>query len=411
MQGTMFSLFRIALRNVIRNRRRSLLTLAAVFLAVAIMVTVHGVLNGLHASIRDQVVNGQTGAIQIHRKGYLKSVQGAALELDVPADDVFLSKVAKIDGITAVAPRIFFGGMANAHDQTVVALFFAFDPVRELRVCPTRAKIVTSGRMIAPGMPNGADLSTELMRRIAAKKGEKVALLSNDVDGSLGAVEVDVAGEIGDGGMPMPDKKIAVLPLGVAQELLRMPGRATEIAISVRDLDQIGAIIPKVRAAVGPEYEVSSWRQVAGFVDQLIEIENFALNVVAATFLGIAMLGIANTMLMNVLERTREIGTMMAVGLRRRGILTLFLAEAGLLGLTGATAGAACGLAIVAHFGRVGMHFHTAGNTKELPMYPFAQAPFVLFVFALAVVGAVLAALYPAWRASRLRPIQALGQA
>jgi len=404
----MFALFRVALRNVIRNRRRSILSLCAVFLAVGIMVTVRGMVNGLHDSVRDQVVRGQTGAIQIHRRGYLKSVQGAALELDVPADEAFLARIAAVPGVKAATPRVLFGGMANANDQTVVALLFALDPLRELQVCPARKDMVTAGHMLHRDAPTGADLSSELMHRIGSPQGATVALLANDRDGSLNAVEIKVAGELGDGGMPMPDKKIALIPLAVAQELLRMPGRGTEIAVAVHDLERIDAIIPLIASAVGPEYEVSSWRQVAGFVDQIIEIEDFAFEVIAGIFLGIALLGVANTMLMSVLERTREIGTMMALGLKRRKIVTLFLAEAALLGLCGSTLGACVGVAIMLYYRAAGMTISAVGSQATMHMHPYVTANFVLTMFGLAASGAVVAALYPAWRASRLRPIEAL---
>ncbi len=406
----MIALVRIALRNVLRNRRRSLLTLSAVFISVGVMVSVRGLLNGLHGSIRDGVIQGQTGAIQIHRKGYLKSVQGAALDLDLPADDAFLARLAAVPGVTAVAPRIAFGGMANANDQTVVSLFMAFDPAREPRVCPARGDAITDGKPLSPEVPDGADLSTELVRRIGVKKGATVALLTNDQEGVLNAVEVKVAGLMGEGTLPMPDKKVAFMPLAVAQELLRMPGRATEIAVAVADLDRLGEIVPRVAAVAGPDLEVATWREVAKFVDQLIHIQDFSLNAVSYTFAFIALLGIANTMLMNVMERRREIGTMMSLGLRRIHILALFLVEAALLGLAGGVAGAGLGLAFVLHFNATGIALTNVGSSARMLLHPWVSIPWVLAVFAVAAVGAALAALYPAWRASRLRPIEALAQ-
>lgn len=188
-----------------------------------------------------------------------------------------------------------------------------------------------------------------------------------------------------------------------------MPGRATEIAIAIEHFDDAEPIKPLVQAAVGPEYEVSTWHDVASFIDDAIAAQNFTLNLIAAIFLFVALLGIANTMLMSVLERTREIGTMMSVGVRRRQILTLFLFEASLLGLLGGILGAAAGLTFVLHYGHKGLPIPVPGSTVPLSVYPTVGAPYILFILALSAGGAALAALWPSVRASRMRPVEALG--
>src|SRR5262249_25424000 len=111
----MGSLLRIALRNVLRNRRRSLITFFAVFLALGVMVAIRGLRNGLQASFRETIVLGQTGALQVRHKGALKSV-APSLTDDVPADDGFLAKVRAVPGVKAASGRIMFGGMVNAND-------------------------------------------------------------------------------------------------------------------------------------------------------------------------------------------------------------------------------------------------------------------------------------------------------
>src|SRR5207244_10474968 len=130
-----------------------------------------------------------------------------------------------------------------------------------------------------------------------------------------------------------------------AQALLRMEGRATEVAVAVYNIDEADAVAARIQAALGDEYEAASWHKVMPAVDDIIQIQNSFLGTIIYVFLFVAMIGIANAMVMNVLERTREIGTMMAVGTRRAQIMQLFLSEAALLGLLGGIAGAAAGLA------------------------------------------------------------------
>ncbi len=404
----MTPLVRIALRNVLRNRRRSLITLFAVFFALTVMTFVRGVLNGLQASIREGVIHGQVGALQVHRKGYLKAMQGG-LDLDLPADEAFLAKIRAVPHVRAASARIPFGGMVNAHDETVFALFSAVDPAHETDVCPRRWERLTGGSPLTVGSPTGAVLSDALTQRLASRRGDTVALLTNDRDGVLNAGEVKIDGTFAQLGLFATEKNMASVPLAVAQELLRMPGRATEIAVSVDDLARVDQVVAAVQQVVGPEYEVSSWHDVASWVDDVIKGQNFALGFIFYTFFFIALIGITNTMFMSVRERTREIGTMMAVGVRRRQVLALFLLEAAIIGLAGGVLGTAAGGSLVWHYGATGLHIRAMGQATQLTFYPFITAAFVAGIFVAATLGAAVAALLPAWRASRLRPIEALG--
>jgi putative ABC transport system permease protein len=402
----MSSLLRIAFRNVLRNRRRSVITFSAIFLALAVMVTIRGFLDGMQASIRESVVLGQTGALQIHRRGFLKALNGASLDRGVPVDGAFLARITSVPGVKAATPRIAFGGMINANDATTVAVFTAIDPRFEPQVCPQRLEMISSGRTLAESGPASGIFAPELAASLGLRLGEKATLLASDKDGVLNALELDFVGAYGQPGMPLPEKKVGFVPLAFAQELLRMEGTATELALAVERLDDVEKVKPLLQAAVGPEYEVSSWHDVAPWVDDAIAAQNFILNLLAFIFLFVALLGIANTMLMSVFERTREIGTMMSVGVRRRQILGLFLLEAALLGLAGGLLGAAAGTAFVLQLGRTGVAFRV--GDVPLHIHPSVGMPYVALTLALATGGAVAAAIWPSLRASRLRPVEAL---
>lgn len=400
-------LFRIAFRNVLRNRRRSLITFSAVFLALGIMVSIRGFLNGLQATLRESVILGQTGALQVHRAGFLKSVS-ATLELSVPSDAAFISKITAVEGVKAATARIMFGGMTNANDTSTAALFNAMDPVNELIVCPRRNEMIAKGKSLVQSGAASAVLSAELAGSLGVKLGQRATLLTNDKDGVMNALDFDFVGEYGQPGLPLADKKLGFVPLRFAQELLRMEGRATEIAVSVAHFEDAERIKPKLQAALGPEYEVATWHDVASYIDDAIATQNFILNIIAGVFLFVALLGIANTMLMSVLERTREIGTMMSVGVRRRQILSLFLLEASLLGLAGGVLGAAAGGGFVLYYGHKGMVLPIPGMLVPLHVFPVVSISYILYILVLAAGGAALAALWPSVRASRMRPVEAL---
>lgn len=400
-------LFRIAFRNVLRNRRRSLITFSAVFLALGIMVSIRGFLNGLQATIRESVVLGQTGALQVHRKGFLKSVN-ATLDQVIPSDAEFLRKITSVPGVKAATARIMFGGMANANDTSTAAMFTAMDPVQELIVCPRRNEMIYRGKSLKDSSPIAAILSPELASNLGVKLGQRATILTSDRDGVMNALDFDFVGEYGQPGLPLPDKKLGFVPLSFAQELLRMEGKATEIAVALHRFEDAERLKPVLQEALGPEYEVATWHDVAAFVDDAIATQNFILNLIVGVFLFVALLGIANTMLMSVLERTREIGTMMSVGVRRRQILSMFLLEASLLGLAGGILGALVGGGFVLYYGHTGMVLPIPGMLVPLHVFPVISGSYILFILALAAGGAALAALWPSVRASRMRPVEAL---
>jgi putative ABC transport system permease protein len=404
------SLLRISARNVVRNRRRSGIAFLAIFLSVAVMVGIKGFFNGMQASIVEATVLGQTGALQVHRKGFLKSANASSLSLDLPAEGAFLAKVLAVPGIKAASARIVFSGMVSTKDLSSPALFAALDPIREPAVCPLRMEMVSAGKTLSDSGPS-AVLTVELAKSLGLKLEQRAAVLTTDRDGVMSALDFDFVGLYGQPGFALRDKKIGFIPLTFAQALLRMEGRATEIVVGIGDLNDAGRIKPLLQAAVGPEYEVSTWHDVASFVEDLVNRQNFILSLLSGIFLFVALLGIANTMLMSVKERTREIGTMMSLGVRRRQILGLFLLESSLLGLAGGVLGAGIGSGLVAYLGYKGMLLRVPGMLAPVHIHPRVSPGYVLLILVISAGGAALAALWPAIRASGMRPVQALSAA
>lgn len=406
----MNALLSMAFRNVLRNRRRTLITLAALMIGVAAVGTIRGILNGLQRSIITGTVEGTVGALQVHRAGYLANVMSTPLSLDFEADEALLTKVREVRGVRAVAPRIQFAGSltlsATDENDTPEALFFAataVDPTQEFKVCPKRQELFTAGTRLDD---THVVLGDALAAAFQAQRGAEAVLLAPDRDGSLNGELAQVGGEMR---AIMPgEMKVAVVPLSLAQRLLRMEGRVTELAIAVEDVTQVDRVAEDLRAALGPTFEVHTWGELAPERRGIMAIEDAISVVVSVVFLVLMLLGVANTMLMSVLERTREIGTMMAVGLTRESVLRLILSEALVLGLLGVVAGVLLALGITYGALAPGLHVTPPQATMAIDIFPFLTARFLLVVSAIAVAGAVLFALYPARRASRLRPVEAL---
>lgn len=403
-------LLSMAFRNVLRNRRRTLITLAALTIGVAAVGTIRGVLNGLQDNIVKGSIETTLGALQIHRTGYLANVMSTPLSMDFVADEVLLTRVRAVKGVTAVAPRIQFAGSLTLTvpegEEAPEALFFAavaVDPVLEAKVCPQRSKLFTEGTVLDD---THVVLGDALAAAFGAKQEAEAVLLAPDRDGSLNGELAQVGGAMR--AMMPGEMKIAVVPLSLAQRLLRMEGRITELAVGIDDVTRVQEVAADLRTALGPQFEVHIWNELAPERKTIMGIQDGISAVVSAVFLMLMLLGVANTMLMSVLERTREVGTMMAVGLTRGSVMTLFLLEALVLGSLGAASG--LGLTALITFGLAhrGIRFTPPSATMTMEVFPFLTFGFTAGVLFAAVAGAVLFALYPAFRASRLRPVQAL---
>lgn len=403
-------LLSMAFRNVLRNRRRTLITLAAVAIGVAAVGTIRGVLNGLQGNIIKGSIETTLGALQIHRTGYLANVMSTPLSMDFVADDAMLAKVRGVRGVSAVAPRIQFAGTMTLSvpegQEEPEALFFAavaVDPALELKVTPQRPKLFTEGTVLDE---THVVLGDALAAAFGAKRESEAVLLAPDRDGSLNGELAQVGGAMR--AMMPGEMKIAVVPLGLAQRLLRMEGRVTELAVGVDDVSRLPQIAADLRTALGPGFEVHAWNELAPERKTIMGIQDAISVIVSVVFVMLMLLGVANTMLMSVLERTREVGTMMAVGLTRGSVMTLFLLEALVLGLLGAGGGLGLMVLLTSALARKGITFTPPSATMSMEVYPFLTFGFTAGVLFTAVAGAVLFALYPAFRASRLRPVQAL---
>ena len=207
--------------------------------------------------------------------------------------------------------------------------------------------------------------------------------------------------------LPLEEKRSVTLPLSVAQSLLGLEGKVTEIAVAIDDLDRLAVVQQNLQKVLGPEFEVSSWSEVQPFLRDVLFRQKIMISIVSVILFILVLFVIANTMTMAVFERTREIGTMLSVGIKRRQIQTIFFAESVFVGVVGAFAGTLLGIFIVVALYFVGIPFGSEGYSEGM-LYPFIEIVFTLSAFTVAVFCAALAGIFPARRASNMNPVDAL---
>lgn len=399
---------KLALRNVGRNRRRSLITGVTIVFGVAMVLVVRGFTGGMAAMMTDDVVQGRSGAIQIHRAGYIDSADSVPTKLNLPYTDELRAKIAAVPHVSGVTGRITFNGLVSNGSQQTMFIGRGLDLTHEQEACPKARTLVAKGAPLEPTDGTAVTLlGFELAQSFKVDPDAMVTLQSSSPTGRSNALDLKVKG-LTTSSFPFENKRVVTLPLGTAQQLVGLESRVTEYVLAVDDLQFLDQTAEALRSTLGPEYEVHTWRELQPFVRDLIARSNFVLGAIAFVLFIIVLTGIINTMLMSVFERVREIGTLLAVGVRRAQVMQMFLIEAGVIGIAGGLAGALVGRIVLFIFNTRGIPIQLSGLSGSNVLRPFATNGFTLAAIVVAVLGALFAALWPAFRASRLNPVEAL---
>lgn len=406
----MNELLRLALRSLLRNRRRSIITLGAVALGVAVVIFAHGFGDGLKQMLIMTQIDNRLGAIQIHKKGYLDAREAAPLELDLDDPAAIIAKVKAVPGVVAVSPRIRFGAILTDGRSSSIVMGEAIDPAQELAVCPGRTADLDkeTGHFISAETLRGGILGRQLALAFGAKPGSSLTLSASGREGAVNALDLDVTGVTRGASSIFESKRSLVVPLAYAQGLLQMDGRVTELAVRVDDLERVPEVAAALGQILGPDLEVSTWQEVMPYLRDMVNRLGIILNGVSAVLFFIVIFGVVNTMLMNVYERVREIGTMLAVGVRRSQVLALFLFEAATIGLVGGAGGVVLGLTVTWLSAVRGVSLTPPGGVFQQIVHPVARLDLAAAALVVAVLGGLLAAAWPARKASLMNPVDAL---
>lgn len=402
----------IALRNLFRNKRRTLLTSSLIAFGVVLVV----VFGGLAISFKSQMVgvltNTAMGDLQIHRKGYVESIDNLPLNLTLAGAE--LAKVEKMlkdtPEIAAYSPRIKLGAMISNYAQTSNIRLSAVYPEMENRTVSgfvTRIKgdVPDPNKFLAPGE---ILVPENLMKGLALKTGDEIVLVATNKDGSVNAVTLRIAAVTEN--VFGPSGKDGYIHIQDAQTLLRMDQpEIVEIAIHLQRFDELSKAFTQLKRAAaesGAAIEVHTWEQLSPFAS-IARIVDLLVIVVKVILISIVLVSILNIMTMSVYERISEIGTIAAIGTPPRRILSLFLVEGFAMGLLSTVAGIVVGLVSLWIMNMMKIEF-TFGQ-MNVSLAPSIPAGELLWVAAIVMLVSLFAGFQPAYKASKMEPVDALG--
>ncbi|MFZ5441271.1 MAG: ABC transporter permease [Myxococcota bacterium] len=397
----------LAVRNVFRAKARSAITIGALFFGVTMSLLLSGFVMGVGESLVSETIESRVGALQVHRTGYFEKRDRQPLAFNLPQDAAFEARLRGTPNVAAVTPRITFSGLLTNGSRGAMAIITAIEPKSAREALP-RLDMYLQGTPFTADERNGAHVGIELSKALDLKDGVPLMLQAQGLGGRDNALDLEPRGTL-NGQNPLEGKRAVTVPLAFAQDLLGMQGKVTEYVLSVKDVDRLEDTAAALRTSLGDGYEVQTWKELRPALNDARLIQRAILGLASFIFLIIALFGVANTLLMTVLERTKEIGTLMAVGMTRAQVARLFVLEA----LTQALIGAGSGLVValvVLTIARSGGGFRipmgSAGGYVMIMPTLLAAVPFI--VIGSTLVGSVLAAVSPALRASRMRPVEAL---
>jgi putative ABC transport system permease protein len=399
----------LAWRNIQRNRRRTGFTLAAICIGVTALVMGWGMFDGSNAQMIENMTGNYTGYVQIHSEGY---TDDPTIERTFDAKKVEGLDPATIPGVTALSPRIEAPSLLSAGENSRGILMVGVNPDLETSVTVLHKKI-EEGRYLDNSQPGGIVVGRSLAKALGVGIGGQIDVLTQGMQGSVGAVRYRVHG-IYNTGNDMVDGLQAFISLKDAHQLLSSEGRLTTVAIKLADREMTDATVARLRTLMGSQFEVKGWRELLPAVAQSIDFHEAMGHVVMTMLFGIVAIGVANTMLMSVLERRREFGVMLALGTSPWQMFRSILYEGLLIGGTGFLVGSVIGYALVSYFGYVGIDYGNQAKAVQSMQgmtstnYPQIGLPRLMNIAFTVFAVSVVAALYPAWKTARLVPLKAL---
>ncbi|NLY88721.1 MAG: ABC transporter permease [Firmicutes bacterium] len=402
-----------AVANLRRQKRRNLLTGLMIFLGAFNMVMAFSYGQSVEQALTNGAVKGLTGHLQIRPYS-----EGKIEVMYLEKDGSFLTATGRLQELllthpatVAVTPRLtFWGILAGESAETGVAMA-AVDPATDPLVFPGLK--VTKGSFLT--RRDGLLLSESTARTLGVKPGDELLLLTQTPDEYLNGINLVVEGLVKAEGISLFVDYFAYMGITAARDLLYLPEDsssflAVSLAPGVKE-KTAAAVYRSLTAQEGWQLRVDPWREVAGILNGVIMAAKFLPGVGLGVILLVIAAGIANALLISLLERTKEIGTLMALGTKRREVLGLFLLETGILSGIAAGLGVFAGGVVVFLLGRIGipapveaMEFAFGGPR----LYYVFSLPVLVVSFVAIVLFSLAVAVFPARRAAALTPVEAL---
>lgn len=403
-------IYTMAWRNIWRNKMRSVVIMLSIALGLFAGVAVLALYKGMMKARIRTVIDAEVGHLQIHRSGFTQDFEAALVLRDGTA---MLDSIRQLAPVAFASARSITQGMLSTATGTAGVQINGVIPEEEYRISQLQKKIV-EGKPFDATRKNEVMIGKKLADKMKLRPGQKLVLTFTDTAGTMVSGAFRVAAVYQSANAPLDERNV-YLRRSDLNHLLALDEAFHEIAVLLHrdeDLDMIKNILQQI----SPDDKVQSWKEIAPETDLMVNTTNQLSYILMGIIMFALAFGIINTMLMAVMERTREIGMMVALGTSRLRIFMLVLTETLYLTLAGAPVGLLAALIVTHYYARAGLDISGMGedmmrsfgyNTYIYPEFPADKFPAVVLIVSATALGS---SLLPAMKALRLRPIEALRQ-
>ena len=401
----MFQTFKLAFRNIGRNKTRSLLSALAVAVGMSLLLLMAAVMEGEMRGAMQNSIRLQSGHLQIRPASYDENKVSLKWEDLIENPDQVVEKVKTLPQVTAATPRLIASAILSLSDESKGVQVLGVDPLSEANQ-PFRSGLL-DGQYIQADDREGILIGQTLAEKLSLKVNDKVNLLMTTSNGDVDEQLFTVRG-IYSTRIPSYDESTILMPLAKAQSFTATENHASTIFVLLQNEEQAE---PVAQALQSGSLKVFTWREQNALITQFEDFAGVALIFFYLIVLGITATVVTNTLVMAVFERTREIGILAAIGMKGRGIMAQFLTEAALLATGGVIGGLLIGGALVAYFTVYGIYIGDYGVTGMLfedHIYAHLTLQNTISLTIVTYMITLIASLYPARLAARLEPVEAL---
>ncbi|HVW15502.1 MAG TPA: FtsX-like permease family protein [Mucilaginibacter sp.] len=398
----------MAWRNIWRNKMRSLVIILSIALGLFAGIAVLGLYKGMMKSRVRNVIDAEQSHLQIHDPDFKKDYEpkftlrnGASL----------LKAISALPQVKAASPRSITNGMLATASGSSGVQINGVVPDLEYRTSQLKAKII-EGKPFDQARKNQVIIGKKLATKMKLKTGAKLVLTFTDTAGNLVSGAFRVAAIYRSDNAPLDERNVYV-NINDLDNLLNIPGAFHEIAILLKNDEDVGPVQQLLKHKF-PGYQIENWREISPETDLLVKTTDQYSYIIMVIIMFALAFGIINTMLMAILERTREIGMMVALGTTRIRIFLLILTETIFITITGTPIGILGGWLVINYFNKHGLDVSGMGGemmssfgfgTMIYPEFPIDK---LLGILVIVIGTALISCLFPAIKALRLRPSEAL---
>lgn len=401
----MHPLLKLASRNLLRSRLRTLITLAAIVFGVCGLILAGGFVRDIYIQLGEALIHSQSAHLQVGRSEIFGSGSRSPEQYLLQDSGALRQQIAALPEVAQVMARISFSALLNNGKTDYAVIADGVEPQGENRL-GSRMDII-AGRQLQAQDAFGVMLGEGVAQALNLAPGDRATLLVTTLDGAMNTLDIEVVGVFRSFSKDF-DARAVRLALPAAQELLFTDG-VSKLVVELKATPQTDAVAEQIRQFLAADLEVRDWQQLNDFYEKTVALYRQQFGFLKAMVLFMVCLSVINTVNMSLIERSWEFGTLRALGDRQRRVTGLIYLESLMLGLAGATLGALLGLLLAWLISRIGIDMPPPPNSEQGYQASIRIVPaVVLEAWLIGIAATLIAAIYPCWRASRLAIVDAL---